>query len=352
MHRRTALQFLAASLLTRLAKGEDDGPPRPRTGMGLVIHSFWVRRDRPLPPDYPAISDPVDFVAAAAKFGAAGIQTGLGPHDAESVKRLRRALDERAMYFEGTVALPKNDADLSRFENELRVAKEVGATVLRTVCMNGRRYEVYDSADQFREFAAQARKSLQLAERVAARHKIRLAVENHKDWRVDEMLDWLKRLSSEFVGVCLDTGNSIALLEDPHDVVEAYAPWTFTTHFKDMGVAEYDDGFLLSEVPLGTGYLDLARVVATVRKARPEVRFNLEMITRDPLRIPCLTKKYWATMGDVPGAVLAGMLASVRRRKSPQPLPVVSRLAHQEQLQIEAANVTASLDYARATLRL
>jgi sugar phosphate isomerase/epimerase len=351
--RRTALQILAATpILGAIAQCEDERAPRPRTKMGLVIHSFWVRRERPLAPDYPAISDPVDFVAAAARFGAAGIQTGLGIRDAEYIKRLRSALEQHEMYFEGTVALPKNDADVARFDAELQAATQAGATVLRTVCMNGRRYEIYEAAEQFRQFADEAWKSLQLAEPVAARHKVRLAVENHKDWRVEEMLGWLKRLSSEHVGVCLDTGNSIALLEEPHVVVEAYAPWTFTTHFKDMGVAEYEEGFLLSEVPLGSGYLDLKRVVETVHKAHPEARLNLEMITRDPLRIPCLTKKYWATLSGVPGSVLAGTLADVRRHKSPRPLPVVSNLDHRAQLNVEAANVTASLDYAREKLNL
>jgi sugar phosphate isomerase/epimerase len=351
--RRSALQILAATpWLGAFARGEEDAPRRPRTRMGLVIHSFWVRRDKPLAPEFPAISDPVDFVVAAAKFGAAGIQTGIGMRGAEYLKRLRNALEQLEMYLEGTVALPKNDGDVARFDGELRVAVEAGATVVRTVCMNGRRYEVYDAAEQFRQFADQAWKSLQLAEPVAARHKIRLAVENHKDWRIDEMMGWLKRLSSEHVGVCLDTGNSIALLEEPHEVVEAYAPWTFTTHFKDMGVAEYDEGFLLSEIPLGRGYLDLPRVVATIHKAHPEARLNLEMITRDPLRIPCLTKKYWATMGAVPGSVLAETLADVRRHRYPQPLPVVSGLEHRAQLDVEAANVTASLDYAREKLKL
>jgi sugar phosphate isomerase/epimerase len=353
LNRRTALKTLAiAPWLGGYTLGEDARASRPRTKMGLVIHSFWVRRERPLAPDYTAISDPIDFVAAAATFGAAGIQTGLGIRDGEYLKRLRNSLDQHEMYFEGTVALPKNDADVARFDEELRGAAEAGAKVVRTVCMNGRRYEVYDAAEQFRQFADQSWKSLQLAEPVAARRKIRLAVENHKDWLIEEMLGWLKRLSSEHVGVCLDTGNSIALLEEPHEVVEAYAPWTFTTHFKDMAVVEYEEGFLLSEVPLGQGYLDLPRVVATVRKAHPEARLNLEMITRDPLRIPCLTKKYWATLGAIPGSVLAETLVDVRRHKSPQPLPVVSNLDHRSQLDVEAANVTASLDYARQTLKL
>src|ERR1700741_1887850 len=115
--RRTALQLLAATpVLGATAMGEDERASRPRTKMGLVIHSFWVRREKPLAQEYPAISDPIDFLAAAAKFGAAGIQTGLGIRDGEYLKRLRNSLDEHEMYFEGTVVLPKNDADVARFD--------------------------------------------------------------------------------------------------------------------------------------------------------------------------------------------------------------------------------------------
>lgn len=353
MKRRTALKILAAGPWLSSPLRADEATKSPaRVKMGLVIHSFWVRRDKPLAPEYPPLADPIAFVAAAAKFGAAGIQVGIGMRDADYVQRLRQTLERHEMYLECTANLPKSADDVARFDDELRVAKAAGAHVVRTVCMNGRRYETYNSAEQFREFADQSWKSLQLAEPVAAKHRIQLAVENHKDWRVDEMLVWLKRLSSEHVGVCLDTGNSIALLEEPHEVVEAYAPWTFTTHLKDMGVAEYEEGFLLSEVPLGQGFLDLRRVIDTLRKARPEVRLNLEMITRDPLRVPCLTKKYWATLGQVSGTVLADALACVRRHKATHALPIVSTLDHRAQLDAEAANVTASLAYARDQLHL
>src|SRR5207237_7029641 len=120
-----------------------------------------------------------------------------------------------------------------------------------------------------------------------------------KDWLIEELVGMLLRLSSQWVGVTVDTGNSVALLEDPLEVVRAYAPWALTTHVKDMGVQESADGFLLAEVPLGAGYLDLPEVVRVLRAARPAVRLNLEMITRDPLRVPCLTEKYWATLAGV-----------------------------------------------------
>jgi sugar phosphate isomerase/epimerase len=305
-----------------------------------------------LAPQFSSLSDPADFVALGAKLGAAGVQTKIGALAPENLTVLRDTVEQAGMYLEGIVALPRDHAGTERFDAEVQAAKAAGARVLRTVCLSGRRYETFTSADEFRDFARQSWQSLTLAEPIVRKHGVRLAVENHKDWRMDEMLGWLRRLSSESVGVCLDTGNSVALLEDPHAVVEAYAPWTLTTHFKDMGVAEYEDGFLLSEVPLGEGLLDLKRIVSTIRKAKPEVHFNLEMITRDPLRVPCLTDPYWNTLGEVGGRELADALTRVRKNTFAGPLPTISQLSHREQLQAEAANVERSLEYARKHLEL
>jgi sugar phosphate isomerase/epimerase len=255
------------------------------------------------------------------------------------------------MYVEGIVSLPRQASDGERFEVELRTAKEAGADVVRAA-VDGRRYETFDSADAFRQFADRSRQTLALAEPILRKHRVRLGIENHKDWRVPELLELVKRLSSEHVGVCVDTGNSIALLEDPHAVVEAYAPWAVTTHLKDMAVAEYADGFLLAEVPLGAGFLDLPRIVGTLRRAQPKVRFNLEMITRDPLKVPCLTPKYWATFDAISGRELARALTLVRVNAPKQPLPGIAGLSLDEKLRWEDDNVRKSFAFARDRLGL
>ena len=90
--------------------------------------------------------------------------------------------------------------------------------------LSGRRYETFTTADAFRRFAESSEHALKLAAKAAANLDILLAVENHKDWRADELLAILKRVGNDHVGICLDTGNSIALLEDPMDVIEALAP--------------------------------------------------------------------------------------------------------------------------------
>jgi len=275
----------------------------------------------------------------------------IGLRDQTYTGKLRRNAEEYGMFIEGSASLPRNQSDVEKFQQTVRTAKQAGAKVIR-IAIGGRRYEQFEQAVQFKQFADRSWKSLQLAEPVAARHNIRLAIENHKDWRVADMLDILKRISSEYVGVCVDTGNSFALLEDPMEVVEAYAPWGFAVHLKDMAVAEYEDGFLLADVPLGEGLLDLSRMVKILRKVRPEIQFSLEMATRDPLKVPCLTEKYWATFEDVPGSDLARTLKYVRANASPQRLAKVSHLPLEQQVELEEQNIGKCLRYAAEHLNL
>lgn len=139
-------------------------------------------------------------------------------------------------------------------------------------------------------------------------------------------------------------------MEEPHEVVEALAPVTFTTHFKDMAVAEYPQGFLLAEVPLGTGFLDLARMVKLLANQRREIRLNLEMITRDPLRVPCLAPKYWTTFGELPARHLASALEMVRRNSAKDALPQIADQTVAEQIAREDENVRRCLTWARERL--
>ncbi len=324
-----------------------------RTRLGVCIHSYMIRPRAERPGSQrPPFADPLTFLEHCRRLGAAGIQVGLGVKDAAYTAKLRRLAETHQMFIEGTAGLPADGAGVERFEAQVRTAKQAGARVIRVVIIPGRRYERFTSAEQFRRAAERGRRSLELAEPVAARHGIRLAVENHKGQRIDERLALLKQISSEYVGMCVDTGNSIALLEDPLEVVRAYAPWAHSVHLKDQALREYEDGFLLGDVPLGEGILDLPEMIRTLRQAQPEIRFTLEMHTRDPLRVPCLTEKYWATMSEVPGRDLARMLRTVRANASDQPLPRVSHLPLERQIAREEENVKKCLAFAGERLRL
>ena len=111
----------------------------------------------------------------------------------------------------------------------------------------------------------------------------------------------------------------------------------------------YEDGFLLGDIPLGQGFLDLKTMVAILRRRKPDIRFSLELITRDPLKVPCLTEKYWATFPDLPARDLARTLRAVREGSSDN-LQYVTKMSPEQRLAREDANVRASLDYARGHL--
>ncbi len=119
-----------------------------------------------------------------------------------------------------------------------------------------------------------------------------------------------------------------------------------------MAVEPQTDGFLLSEVLLDEGYLDLPALVARLREARPKANFSLEMITRDPLNVPCLLDKYWVTFPDRNGLYLARTIRFVQDNRSPRPLPRFSQLSHEDWIKAEQQNVIACLNYAHAHLNL
>ena len=68
----------------------------------------------------------------------------------------------------------------------------------------------------------------------------------------------------------------------------------------------------MPEVPLGTGFPDLPRIVSLLQKANPKLRFSLEMMTRDPLKAPSLTPRYWTVFPEHSGRYLARTLKLVQ----------------------------------------
>ena len=321
--------------------------------MGVVIHSYHRRfNTQKAAEGFQIFSDTRDLIRHCHQLGAGGVQVTLRDWSNDFAGKVRQLREELGMYLEGSIGLPKDENDVDRFSHQIELAKEAGASIIRTVCLSGRRYETFQSLEAFKTFKKKAIKSLELAIPIIQKHRVKLGVENHKDWRVEELIPILQHLSSEWIGVTLDFGNSISLMEDPMETVAGLAPFVFSTHVKDMGLREYKDGFLLSEVPLGEGICDLEKMMAICRAWNPEINFNLEMITRDPLKVPCLSDKYWATFDQVNGKKLADTLQLVRNHQYLGDLPTVSHLDWKAQVAVEEQNVSASLEYSRNELGL
>jgi 3-oxoisoapionate decarboxylase len=289
----------------------------------------------------PQTRDAYEFLEKCQALGAAGIQAQLNG----DLVKLRARAEQLGMWLEGMVSVPRN-GDMSAFERGLIDAKTAGATVVRGAMLSGRRYESFASLAKWKRWVDQSHEAIRLAMPILEKQKVILAIENHKDWTLEDLLRLLRTYQSEYLGVCLDFGNNIALLDDPLEVVETLAPYAKATHVKDMGVRPYAEGFLLSEVPLGTGILDLPRMMTLLQKANPRLGYALEMITRDPLKVPCLTAPYWTVFPERNGRYLARTMKLVQEHTS-DTLPMVSQLTPDVRARVEEQNVKACLQYVR-----
>jgi sugar phosphate isomerase/epimerase len=321
--------------------------------MGIVVHSYGARWNSDAgSKHYPGFQNALDLIQHCHRIGAGGVQVGVNNWSLDFAKQVRIVRENLGLYLEGSISLPKGTSDLERFEQEVVAAKEAGATVLRTVCLSGRRYENFQKAQDWEVFKTKSLESIRLAEPIARRHRMKLGVENHKDWKAAELASIIQNLSSEWVGVTLDFGNNLALLEESGEVIKILAPYVCSTHIKDMAVKPTEGGFLLSEVPLGKGIVDLKSGIELCQKYNPTCTFSLEMITRDPLVIPCVEDQYWTTFGEKNEAELEKIMNLVSKNKFEGELPSVQDLDAEQRLQLEEENNLACLKYSSRKLRL
>jgi 3-oxoisoapionate decarboxylase len=338
----------AASAVLSLRLAESQGKQLRNMGgapAGFPIRSKHARET----------NQPFDFVEYSHNLGFGVVETRLPAMDAQAIQKFRQRLETYNMRAIADIPLPRDEGGVAAFDAAVKAAKEAGIISLHTA-MTGRRYEEFDTFEAFKANFERCQKIIALAEPVLREHQMRLGMENHKGWRAAEQAEWIRRVGSEWIGVHFDFGNNLSLCEDPVDTLRTLEPYTFACHIKDMAVEPYEDGFLLSEVPLGEGLLDIKAMVQSLRKKDPNMPFDLEMITRDPLKIPVFTKKYWATFDDsyspLPGRDVARVFDIVRKKKPKSPLPRLTDLSIEAQLKMEDENILKSIDYARRNLDL
>lgn len=352
--RRAAMNRIAGATACALVPtvSQAAGENKSRTGMGLVIYDCnirrrWMRRQNP---DFD-LFETLTFLKHCHALGAGGMQADLGVMNTDEIRLLRGFAEKHDLFMDAIIKPPKSKEDVPRFESEIKTARDVGVQAARTTIIPGRRYERFKTLKEFREFERRGQEMLERAAPIVEKHRMPFAVENHKDQRIAERVALFKHLDSEFIGACVDTGNSFALLDGANEPVAALAPYAFSVHLKDQALRESEDGFLLGDIPLGQGSFDLKRMVDIIKKAKPKVRFSLELITRDPLNVPCLTDQFFATMPSSSAIDLARTMRFVREHPAER-LQYVSKLPVEEQVALEDANVRASIQYAGKELGL
>jgi sugar phosphate isomerase/epimerase len=159
----------------------------------------------------------------------------------------------------------KNRAAFDDMVAQIPNAKLIGADVMRVVASSLMfRFEPHGPqidilVDWFKE-----------AVKVAEEYDVKLAVENHIDYTSDECVELLERVDSPYLGLNLDTGNFLRLLDDPVEGTRKLAKRVYATHIKDLKPVRSvnaTEWYFFSSTPVGDGLVDNQKIAQLLYEA-------------------------------------------------------------------------------------
>jgi sugar phosphate isomerase/epimerase len=139
---------------------------------------------------------------------------------------------------------------------------------------------------------------------------VKIAIENHGgDMQGRELKELIERAGPDFVGACIDSGNSLWVGESPFTTLEHLAPYVLMSHIRDSAVWAHPRGAAVQWLPMGQGTVHIDQWAKEYMARCPHTNFTLEIIaTLAPRLLNYLEDEYWSTYQDTPAHEFARFL--------------------------------------------
>lgn len=159
----------------------------------------------------------------------------------------------------------------ANLENFLRIASKLSSPILRVVIdSKGHEPTIPEIVDLLKPFESRFKDA-----------GIKLAIENHDRLTCAEFNEIIDQVGSDWVGICLDTVNSLGAVEAPNTVIPVLAPRAINVHMKDFEIVRTNGqmGFTVRGTALGEGRLNVAEVINAVGGPKREITAVIELWT-------------------------------------------------------------------------
>lgn len=102
--------------------------------------------------------------------------------------------------------------------------------------------------------------------RLLKTNNIRLAIENYDRFKSYEFKKMIAESDPEWIGICLDSVNSMGAGEGIEEVVRTLAPFTINLHLKEFLIrrVSHKMGFIVEGLPAGEGMLNIPSLLETI----------------------------------------------------------------------------------------
>ena len=140
---------------------------------------------------------------------------------------------------------------------------------------------------------------------------IKLAVENHGgDLQAREMKMMIDAIGRDVMGVCLDSGNPVWMLEDPHMTLEMLGPYAETCHVRDSAVWKVPEGIAVRWVNMGDGNVDIDGWIKKFIQAKPGLPIMFEnLVSANPRIHAIYNPQFWDNWRKMPAWEFSRFLA-------------------------------------------
>ncbi len=177
---------------------------------------------------------------------------------------------------------------------------------------------------------------------------VKIAIENHAgDMQARELKNLVESAGADFVGVCLDSGNPLWTLEDPHLTLEMLAPYVLTSHLRDSAVWRVPEGAAVAWVRMGEGNVGIEDWVRKYAELCPGRTLSLEVIVTGPRIFAFHDPKFWDAYRNMPAWEFARFLALAEKGK---PRPAPPPLSKEAAAERERQDLEESLHYTQKLL--
>ncbi len=171
---------------------------------------------------------------------------------------------------------------------------------------------------------------------------LKIAIENHAgDMQAREVKTLIEAAGTDIVGSCLDSGNPLWAIEDPHLTLETLAPYVLTSHLRDSYVWRTPEGSAVAWVRLGEGNVGIEDYVRRFAELCPGKTISLEVIITGPVAQRFNERDFWQAYRKTPAWEFARFLALADKGK-PRPAPAAAA-SKEETAAREREDLEASL---------
>ena len=289
---------------------------RPETKIKLGIDLFSLRSQKWTAKQY------LDYCAAQKVQLVHFSETRfLGSFEPEHLREVREQAERLGLEVE--IGMKSICPTSKMFEAAQGTAEEQLVRMMKAANMVGSKIvrAVLGSADDRRPGPIEARiedtaRVLRNVRSQAADLKVKIAIENHAgDMQARELKSLVDEAGPEFVGVCLDAGNPLWTIEDPHLTLETLYPYVLTSHLRDSAVWKMPEGAAVTWVQMGRGNVDIDSYVQRYVELCPGKPLSLESIVFGPRILAYNEHAFWDAYRKTPAWEFQRFLAIAERGK-------------------------------------